>query len=176
MEDHNIMKKARNLISKRSIREWYIVSFMLIALIPIGIILGSFYRFNVTALTSDIQDINVQRVSQVQLGFENEVTKHINLAETVYRDKKLMTLMKREEAVHNYEAIIRLNQYLGFRDMDVQTGILVFDKNQVYTRTGLVNQDVYFRNMLSLDDDQTRAIFDAISSKSASDSNIIIPV
>ena len=80
MEDHNIMKKARNLISKRSIREWYIVSFMLIALIPIGIILGSFYRFNVTALTSDIQDINVQRVSQVQLGFENVVTKKINLA------------------------------------------------------------------------------------------------
>jgi len=159
---------------KISVRNRYLFSFLLIAVIPICIILTSFYRFNVEELRLDIEDINVKRITQIQLGFENEIMKHYSLASAIYQDQSLIPLMKQERLSSNYNALLLFRQYLSYRDINSYTSIYLTTKDQVYNKTGIMTHDVYFENMLQLDGTQTKDIISAISNKPYSDTNTML--
>lgn len=161
---------------RTSVRKRYLFSFLLVALIPIGIILVSFYHFNVEELRLDVEDINIKRISQIQLDFENEITKHYSLAGAIYQDQKLIPLMKQERLSKNYEALLILRQYLSYRDMDLNTGIYLMEKDQVYSKTGIMTHDVYFQSMLQLDYFQIDKMLNAIANKAPADSNVMLSV
>ena len=129
--------KIGNPFRRISVRYRYLFSFLLMALIPIGMILLFFYHYNINELKKDVDDINLSRVAQIQSSIESELMKHYSLAGALNRDPVFLPLARRGTPVSNYEAMLVLSQYMSYRSLHHATAVLLPEEGRAYTATGV---------------------------------------
>ena len=120
--------KIGNPFRRISVRYRYLFSFLLMALIPIGMILLFFYHYNINELKKDVDDINLSRVAQIQSSIESELMKHYSLAGALNRDPVFLPLARRGTPVSNYEAMLVLSQYMSYRSPVSYTHLDVYKR------------------------------------------------
>lgn len=168
--------KIGNPFHRISVRYRYLFSFLLMALIPIGMILLFFYHYNINELKKDVDDINLSRVAQIQSSIESELMKHYSLAGALNRDPVFLPLARRGTPVSNYEAMLVLSQYMSYRSLHHATAVLLPEEGRAYTATGVCSADAYFRSILQLDTTQAEILLDTLRERLSGASSAFLPV
>lgn len=152
------MKKASHLMRRFSVRYRYLFSFLLMALIPIGIILFSFYHYNIHELKRDVDNINLSRVAQIQSSVEGELMKHYSLAGALRSDATFLPTVRRGTPISDYDSLLVLNRHMSYRSIHHATAVLLPERERAYTASGACSSDNYFHSILQLDETQAQIL------------------
>ena len=168
----NMKKKWQNI----SVRYRYRFSFLIAAIVPIGLILFSFYHYNIGELRKDTNRINMNRVSQIQSNIEAKILGQYKLAGSLSGDQQFLSLVKRGAVTDNYAALLIFREYLSYRNMNQKTAIFVPSHNVAYTKSGCSSYANYCTNVLNLDITQSELLFHTVQDNLQNSFTEIIPL
>lgn len=142
----------KRFIKGFSVRYRLLLSLLLVALIPICSVLIVFYRYNVEELRKDVEQINLARVSQIRAGFERELKSHLSLRQAFCEDSSFLPLVKSGRFADQYDALVRMREYISYRSAGELTAILNETTREAFQRTGISAAGLYFTQLLQLEE------------------------
>ncbi len=141
-----------------SVRYRYLLSFWIVALIPISFILIFFYRYNVEELRKDVQSLNLSRVAQIKNDFDAEILSYFRLSQSLYTNQQFLYLIRRGTQSDVFAALTHYQDFLQFRGLSDNVFVMVDNRDQVYTRSGISSYKAFFANLLKVDEIEAQAI------------------
>ena len=117
----------------------YLISFFLVALVPIGIGVASFYQYNVTSLRRQTYDISRQKFEQKAQLLDDVIYNHFKTAAALAVEPLLQSSRLLGDSYGQYQCLSYLKPYLS-RNQEIEKSYLIM-KNQdiVYTATGMMS-------------------------------------
>lgn len=148
---------------KKSKRTWsvfykYLISFFLVALLPIGVGTASFYQYNINSLKKQTETINRQRLRQSVQLLDEVVFNHFKMASAIMTEPSLQQSRLLGESYDQYESLTILKPYLN-RNPDWEKGYLIMKgTDSVYSSTGMMSFSTLSRMVLGFDDAQEQTV------------------
>lgn len=162
--------------SALGVRQRTMLSFFLVALIPICCVLVFFYHFNVEELRSDVEQINISRVNQIKSGFEAEIMSHFRLGQVLSNDTTFLPRLRRGNAGDLFEALASFREYLNYRSTESDASVYIASRDQVLHRTGFSSGDAFFQNILGVDTETADFVRASAINIPETSSTSVIPV
>lgn len=136
----------------------YLISFFLVALIPIGIGTASFYQYNVVSLKRQTCDISRQRFEQKIQLLDDIIYNHYRTASALAAEPLLQSSQLLGDSYDQYQSLSYLKPYLS-RNQEMEKSCLIM-KNQdtVYTATGMMSLDALGKIALGWEDWQIQEL------------------
>lgn len=145
------MDKSRNTFS---IFYKYLISFFLVALIPIGIGTASFYQYNVISLRRQTYDISRQRFEQKAQLLDDIIYYHFRTASALAAEPLLQSSRLLGDSYDQYQCLSYIKPYLS-RSQEIEKSCLIMkDRDIVYTATGIMSLNALGNMTLGLSDEQ----------------------
>ena len=158
------------------VRQRSILSLLMVAMIPICCVLVFFYNYSLREMRADVEQINMNRVSQIQNGFERELMSHLRLRQVLCEDNRFLTLVRRGGQANLYDALTLYREYLSYRDSSSDASVMICDGDKVIHRTGISSGDAYFKSILQVDIAQAASIRSDVLNMSVTAGATVIPV
>ena len=158
------------------VRQRSILSLLMVAMIPICCVLVFFYNYSLREMRADVEQINMNRVSQIQNGFERELMSHLRLRQVLCEDNRFLTLVRRGGQANLYDALTLYREYLSYRDSSSDASVMICDVDKVIHRTGISSGDAYFKSILQVDIAQAASIRSDVLNMSVTAGATVIPV
>lgn len=139
------MKKSRLSIFYK-----YVISFFIVALLPIGIGVASFYQYNIRALKEQTGKINRQKLKQTAELLDEVVYNHFRMASAVTAEGALQSSQLLGSSYDQYESLSIIKPYLN-RNQDLEKGFLIMkQRDVVYSATGIMSFSTMSEMVLGL--------------------------
>ena len=168
------MKKVKR--RALGVRQKTMLSFFLVALIPICCVLVFFYHFNVEELRRDVEQLNISRVNQIKGSFETEIMNHYRLGQVLSNDATFLPKLRRGKQADLFEVMATFREYLLYRSAESDASVYVVSRDQVLHRTGFSSGDAFFRNILGVDEEVADFVRASALNIPETSSTSVIPV
>lgn len=158
------------------VRQRTMLSFFLVAMIPICCVLVFFYHYNVEELRKDVEQINISRVEQIRSGFEGEIMSHYQLAQVLSDDATFLPRLRRGNVGDLFEALASFREYLNYRSTQSDAAVYIIARDQVLHRTGFSSGDAFFQNILGVDRETADFVRASVLNIPETSSTSVLPV
>lgn len=124
----------------------YLVSFLVAALIPLGIAIGSFYLYNVQSLREQTEKINLQKLKAAAGLVDEAVSGHFRIVSSLAVDPSLRPRQLTGSVYERYQCLNTMKPLLS-RYPELEKGFFILkEEDCVYSASGIMSYDT-FRNM-----------------------------
>lgn len=143
---------------KISIFYKYLVSFFLVAMIPIGIAVVFFYQYNITSLKKQTEIINRQKLKQSAKLLDEVVYNHLRTASAISVEPSLQMSRLTGGIYDQYECLATIKPYLN-RNQEWEKGFLIMKEgDRVYSDTGIMSLSTLCKITLNFTETQETAL------------------
>ena len=124
----------------------YLISFLIAALIPLGIAIGSFYLYNVQSLREQTEKINLQKLKAAAGLVDEAVSSHFRMVSSITVDPSLRPRQMTGSVYERYQCLNTMKPLLS-RYPELEKGFFILkEEDCVYSASGIMSYAT-FRNM-----------------------------
>lgn len=121
----------------------YFVSFLVVALVPMGILVASFYGYNVKSLWKQTEVINLQKLGQASGLVDEVVLSHLRMAAAVGVDSMLRPGLLSGSVYEQYQCLYAMKPYLNKFPGLEKAYFVLLGKDCVYSSSGIMNYETF---------------------------------